>query len=70
MNEGTRAEAYSLLVDLANAHDRCCDGSRQDNITHYFHVVLAGLAATSPHMLSATILSIGRLVYEFKGIVF
>lgn len=34
---------------------------------HYFHMVLAGLAAKSPHMLSATILSLGRLVYEFRG---
>jgi ribosomal RNA-processing protein 12 len=69
VNEGTRTEAYSLLVDMANAHDRCCDGSHQDNISQYFQVVLAGLAATSPHMLSATILSIGRLVYEFKDVL-
>ena len=32
----------------------------------YFVVVLAGLAG-SPHMVSATLLSLSRLVYEFHG---
>ena len=67
VNEGARTEAYRLLVELANAQNRCCDDTYEVNITRYFHLVLAGLAATSPHMLSATILSLGCLAYEFKG---
>ena len=35
----------------------------------YFNIVLAGLAGTS-HMISATIGSLARLVYEFSGRVY
>lgn len=30
-------------------------------------MVAAGLAGTSPHMISATITAISRLLFEFKG---
>lgn len=32
----------------------------------YFKVLLAGFAG-SPHLISATILAIGSVMYEFKG---
>lgn len=37
-----------------------------DSVTDYFVKVLAGLAG-STHMISATILTLSRLVYEFHG---
>lgn len=35
-------------------------------LTEYLTMVSAGLAGNSPHMISATITSLSRLVYEFK----
>ncbi|CAD6893179.1 unnamed protein product [Tilletia controversa] len=37
------------------------------NLTEYLAMVSAGLAATSPHMISATITALSRLVYEFHA---
>lgn len=64
VNEDTRTSAFQLLVDLATILSSGTDS--KEAVTTYFHMVLAGLAASSPHMLSATILALGRLVYEFK----
>ena len=35
-------------------------------VTRYMHLVLAGLAG-SAHMVSASVISLSRLVYEFHG---
>ena len=32
----------------------------------YFSVVVAGLAGQTPHMISATVLALSRLLYEFR----
>jgi ribosomal RNA-processing protein 12 len=37
------------------------------SIGEYFLMVSAGLAGSSPHMISATITSLSRMLYEFKG---
>ncbi|KAE8232178.1 hypothetical protein CF326_g2800 [Tilletia indica] len=37
------------------------------NLTEYLAMVSAGLAGTSPHMISATITALSRLVYEFHA---
>lgn len=37
------------------------------SIPEYMTMVAAGLAGTTPHMISATITAISRLVFEFKG---
>ena len=37
-----------------------------DSITRYMNIVLAGLAG-SAHMMSASVISLSRLVYEFHG---
>ncbi|KAK0563036.1 pre-rRNA processing protein [Tilletia horrida] len=41
------------------------DGGAAANLTEYLAMVSAGLAGTSPHMISATITALSRLVYEF-----
>ena len=33
----------------------------------YLKMIAAGLAGTSPHMISATITALSRVVFEFKG---
>jgi hypothetical protein len=33
----------------------------------YFTMIAGGLAGATPHMISATITAISRLIFEFKG---
>jgi hypothetical protein len=37
------------------------------NIEEYITMVAAGLAATTPHMISATITALSRLLFEYQG---
>lgn len=39
----------------------------QASLDEFIKMVSAGLAASSPHMISATITSLSRLVFEFHG---
>ena len=41
-------------------------GTVSASISEYLTMVAAGLAGTTPHMISATITALSRLVYEFK----
>ncbi|EDO48743.1 predicted protein [Nematostella vectensis] len=65
---GTKARAAALSLLVANCHAlcRCVPGTRAEGLVAYLELVLAGLAG-SPHMVSATIISISRLVFEFRG---
>ncbi|CAJ0843356.1 5705_t:CDS:2 [Entrophospora sp. SA101] len=78
--EKTRSAAYELLVVMANkmknggtvviskvseADPNSADVEASIN-EFVFSMVVAGLAATTPHMISATITSISRLIFEFK----
>ncbi|KAF9429858.1 hypothetical protein BGZ94_009186 [Podila epigama] len=78
VNEKTRDVAYGLLVamgqkmmaggvisvqrvgDMEGATDE-----RPATISEYFTMVTAGLAGTTPHMVSAAITSLSRLLFEF-----
>jgi ribosomal RNA-processing protein 12 len=33
----------------------------------YITMIAAGLAGATPHMISATVTAVSRLVFEFKG---
>ena len=37
------------------------------SISEYMTMVAGGLAGATPHMISATVTAISRLVFEFKG---
>ena len=41
--------------------------SVQASLEEYFTMTAGGLAGATPHMISATITAISRLVFEFKG---
>lgn len=47
----------SLSVILATA-----------NIEEYMTMIAGGLAGATPHMISATVTAISRLVFEFRGL--
>jgi ribosomal RNA-processing protein 12 len=62
-NAKTRNEAFELLVSLGRQHHQ--KGS--ESLKAFFTMNLAGLAATTPHMLSCTLTTLARLLYEFHG---
>ena len=55
VNEKIEEESKERLVE------------QQNRLDEYMQMVVAGLAATTPHMISATILSLSRLVFEFHS---
>ncbi|KEY69686.1 hypothetical protein S7711_03172 [Stachybotrys chartarum IBT 7711] len=81
-NERARETAYDLLVQMGNrmasANGALIDNSKvphmpkdapagTSNIEEYFTMVSAGLAGSTPHMISASITAISRLLYEFRS---
>jgi ribosomal RNA-processing protein 12 len=81
-NERARETAYDLLVQMghrmASANGAVIDNSKVPhmpddaptgtaNIEEYFTMVSAGLAGSTPHMISASITAISRLLYEFRS---
>lgn len=79
VNERTRELSYQILIKMGhkmneggiirNSEVPGFDESTPDseaNLTEFFTMVSAGLAAQAPHMISATITAISCLVFEFK----
>lgn len=79
VNEKTRELSYQILI--AMGHKMLQGGviengkvpgfdpatpSTEASITEFFTMVSAGLAAQTPHMISATITAVSCLVFEFK----
>lgn len=80
-NERARSTAFEVLVLLGqkmeSANDAMIDISKvphmpedatpkNANIEEFFTMAVAGLAGGSPHMISATITAISRILYEFR----
>lgn len=81
-NERARETAYELLVQLGHrmtdaagakidntkvAHMPAGAPAGTANIEEFFTMVSAGLAGSTPHMISASITAISRLMYEFRS---
>lgn len=81
-NERARETAYELLVQMGHrmtaAAGATIDNSKVPHmpddaptvtasIEEYFTMVSAGLAGSTPHMISASITAISRLLYEFRS---
>ncbi|KAJ1485651.1 hypothetical protein T484DRAFT_1792700 [Baffinella frigidus] len=58
----TREVSFAVLVCMAQKVD---EGSAGQQLGDFFTMLLAGLAGTTPHMVSATVLALSRLVYEY-----
>lgn len=79
VNEKTRELSYQILIQLGH---KMSEGGIVENgkvpgfdpespateasLSEYFTMVSAGLAAETPHMISATITAVSCLVFEFK----
>lgn len=83
-NERARETAYELLVQMgqrmAAAENAPIDNAKVPhmpadapagtaNIEEFFTMVSAGLAGSTPHMISASITAISRLLYEYRGLL-
>lgn len=84
-NKRTRTSAYELLVELGHRfvqmeeegemeEEAAAGGSGQSlgagGLEALFHMVLAGLAGTHPHMLSATVMALVRPALSFLIFIF
>ncbi|KAF1917153.1 NUC173 domain-containing protein [Ampelomyces quisqualis] len=81
-NEKAREAAYNLLVAMG---ERMAEGGQivqskvpnmpadaptvEASLEEYFTMVSAGLAATTPHMISASITAVTRILYQFHSLV-
>lgn len=65
-----RQAAYTLLVEIGKTFIRfeSSDEDHEDAITEYFKLIFEGLAL-SPTVISATLLAMTRIMYEFKDII-
>ncbi|CAK7232746.1 pre-rRNA processing protein [Sporothrix eucalyptigena] len=83
-NERARTAAFELLVimgeKMKSADGALIDNSKVPNmaddapsvvasIEEYFTMVSAGLAGSTPHMISASITAITRILYEFHSLL-
>lgn len=79
VNERSRGLAYQILIQMGQMmesggtiENSKVPGFAEDtpatdaNLTEFFTMVSAGLAAQAPHMISATITALSCLVFEFK----
>eukprot|EP00887_Chlorella_sp_A99_P003957 scaffold11.g3957.t1 len=68
-NKRTRAEAYALLVEMGGALAEAAPAQGGDphsgGLYKLFSIVLGGLVGTTPHMISASVMALARLLYEF-----
>ena len=62
VNKAAREEAFKLLITLS---ERSAD-YYQDS-SHFLQLVVAGLAGTSPHMISATVQALTRIVHHMRN---
>lgn len=46
-----------------------CTGAVKASVEEYMTMVAAGLVGSTPHMISATITAISRLLFEFRGML-
>ena len=80
-SEKARTAAFELIVAMGKKMSgggvvkrSMVDGMDEDeavdavaSIEEFMTMVSGGLAGASPHMISATVTAISRLVFEFKG---
>jgi len=67
-NKKARAACFKLLVNIPNCLAHVYEqegGKRSDGVRQCFHLVVAALAAKTPHMQSAALNSLCRLFGEF-----
>ena len=73
VNHKTRTQAYELIISWGRRMSLGgefvgFDGSmRSASLQEFINMVLAGLAGNTPHMISATIMALARIIFEFAA---
>lgn len=73
VNHKTRTQAYELIISWGRRMSlggefAGFDGSmRSASLQEFINMVLAGLAGNTPHMISATIMALARIIFEFAA---
>lgn len=57
----------SLITGFDNEGDETMDDTTEGSVSEYLTMVAAGLAGKSPHMISATITALSRLLFEYNS---
>ncbi|XP_071507435.1 RRP12-like protein [Diadema antillarum] len=68
INQKARASAFGLLVEIGNTLLQWSTEPREVCVSKYLEMLAAGLAG-SPHMVSATVLALTRILFEYKDIM-
>ncbi|XP_062091199.1 uncharacterized protein LOC133797338 [Humulus lupulus] len=68
-NKKTRNRAYDIVVEIGHACGDEDKGGKRENLNQFFNMVAGGLAGETPHMISAAVKGLARLVYEFSDLV-
>eukprot|EP00850_Spirogloea_muscicola_P022198 SM000282S10601 [mRNA] locus=s282:83628:97088:+ [translate_table: standard] len=66
VNKKTRNVAYDLLVTVAHSTADTNSGGSPDKLLQFFTMVMGGLAGSTSQMVSATVVALARLLYEFS----
>ena len=80
VNEKARSAAFDLLVLMGHKmaeggiidqsqipHMESTSPTAQASLEEYFTMVSAGLVGSTPHMISASVTALARILYEFHG---
>ena len=78
INQKSRLYAFELILALARRMHRggsCAkelsfgylQANMEASLNEFLLMLVAGLAGKTPHMISATILALARLIFEFRG---
>jgi len=62
-NQRAREAAFEFFVSVGHRTASCATL----NLTQFVTAIIAGLGGQTAHMISATVLALARLVFEFKG---
>ncbi|KAJ7533387.1 hypothetical protein O6H91_13G046200 [Diphasiastrum complanatum] len=66
-NKKTRNTSYDLLVGIGREMLQLDNTGSQENLLRFFRMVVGCLAGTTPHMISAAVTGLARLIYEFSS---
>ncbi|KAG0554229.1 hypothetical protein KC19_12G074700 [Ceratodon purpureus] len=68
-NKKTRNAAYDLLIEIGHGMLDEETGGSQAHFIRFFTMIVGCLAGSTPHMVSAAVVGLARLLYEFPSLL-
>lgn len=66
-NKKTRNAAYDLLIEIGHGMQDQETGGSRERLMQFFTMIVGCLAGSTPHMVSAAVVALARLLYEFSS---